>query len=83
MHDNQVTSAVQMNYDNYECKVVEQFGVELISWPTDLLPIHNPGHIGGCDQVQKLLNALTTKASYWKKLSEEELQRRIVLNGNP
>ena len=53
-----------MNYDNYECKVVEQFGVELISWPTDLLPIHNPGHIGGCDQVQKLLNALTTKASY-------------------
>ncbi|KIM59744.1 hypothetical protein SCLCIDRAFT_125618, partial [Scleroderma citrinum Foug A] len=81
LHDNQVTSTVQMNYDNYERKVVEWFGVELIGWPTDLLPIRNPGHIGGRDQVQKLLNALTTKASYWKKLSEEELRRRIVLNG--
>ena len=36
---------------------------------------------GRCDQVHKLLNAFTTKASYWKKLSEEELWRRIVLNG--
>ncbi|KIM53552.1 hypothetical protein SCLCIDRAFT_31822 [Scleroderma citrinum Foug A] len=81
LHDNQVTSTVQMNYDNYERKVVERFGVELISWPTDLLPICNPEHIGGRDQVQKLLNALTTKASYWKKLSKEELRRRIVLNG--
>ncbi|KIM51896.1 hypothetical protein SCLCIDRAFT_142287 [Scleroderma citrinum Foug A] len=81
LHDNQVTSTVQMNYDNYECKVVEWFGVELIGWPTVLLPIRNPGHIGRHNQVQKLLNALTTKASYWKKLSEEELWRRIVLNG--
>jgi len=50
-------------------------------WPTNLLPIRNPGHVGTCDQVLKLLNALTTKACHWEKLSEEERQRRIILNG--
>jgi len=70
-----------MNYNNYELKIVEELGVELIGWPTNLLPIRNPGHVGARDRVLKLLNALTTKACHWEKLSEEERQRRIILNG--
>ena len=69
-----------MNYSNYERKIVESHGVELIGWLSDLLPIRNPGQLGGCDQVQKLLVVLTTNICHWKKLSEEDRQRRIVLN---
>ena len=69
-----------MNYENYEQKIVEPFSMELIGWPNDLLPIHNPGQLGGCNHIQKLLVALSTKVCYWKKLSEEDRQRRIVLN---
>ncbi|KAI6039752.1 hypothetical protein EDC04DRAFT_2603024 [Pisolithus marmoratus] len=61
LHDNGATRSVCMNYDNYECKIVEHFGMELIGWPNDLLPICNPGQLGGCGRVQKLLVALTTK----------------------
>ena len=68
-----------MNYSNYKHKITERFGVELIGWPNDLLPIRNPAQLGGRDQVQKLLSALTTKVCHWKKLSEENMQRRIIL----
>ena len=80
LHENGVTKTVGMNYDNYERKIVESLGLELIGWPSDLLPIRNPGKLGGRDRVQKLHVALTTKVCYWKKLSEEDRQRRIVLN---
>jgi len=69
-----------MNYKNYKQKIVEPYGVELIGWPNDLLPIRNPGQLGGRNRVQKLLVALSTKVCYWKKLSEEDRQRRIVHN---
>ena len=80
LHENGVNKTVGMNYDNYKCKIVESLGMELIGWPSDLLPIRNPGKLGGRDRVQKLHVALTTKVCYWKKLSEEDRQRRIVLN---
>ena len=80
LHDNGITKTVCMNYDNYECRIVECFGVELIGWPNDLLPICNPARLGARDRVQKLLNALATKVCHWKKLSEEDRQRRIALN---
>ena len=69
-----------MNYDNYERKIVERFAVKLIGWPDDLLPICNPGQLGGRDRVQKLFVALTTNVCHWKKLSEQDRQRRIELN---
>ncbi|KAI6041720.1 hypothetical protein EDC04DRAFT_2892793 [Pisolithus marmoratus] len=80
LHDSSVTKSMCMNYDNYEHKIVEHFSMELIGWPNDLLPICNPGQLGRLDRVQKLLIALTAKVCHWKKLSEEERQRRIVLN---
>ena len=69
-----------MNYGNYERKIIEHFGAELIGWPHDLLPVCNPAQLGGRDRVQKLLSALTTKVCHWKKLSEEDTRRRIILN---
>ena len=80
LRDNGIARAVCMNYGNYERKIIERFGVELIGWPNDLLPICNPAQLGGHDQVQKLLSALTTKVCHWKKLSEEDTERRIILN---
>jgi len=80
LQDNSVNRTVCMNYDNYECKIIEKFGMELIGWPHDLLPIRNPGQLGGHDRVQELLIALITKVCHWKKLSEEDRQRRILLN---
>ncbi|KAG1761241.1 hypothetical protein EDD22DRAFT_740428, partial [Suillus occidentalis] len=47
-----------MNYTNYECAIVEHHSVALEGWPSNLLPIQNPSCIGGCQQVQFLLNAL-------------------------
>ena len=80
LHDNGVTKTVCMNYDNYECRIIECFGIELIGWPNDLLPICNPAQLGAHNQVQKLHNALATEVCHWKKLSEEDRQRRITLN---
>ena len=71
---------VCMNYDNYERKIVEKYGIELIGWPNDLLPIRNPGQLSGRDRVQRLFVALTTNVCHWRKLSEEDRQRRIILN---
>ena len=80
LQDNSVNRTVSMNYDNYERKIVEKFGMELISWPHDLLPIRNPGQLGGRDRVQEVLVALVTKVCHWKKLSEEDRKRRVLLN---
>ena len=39
-----------------------------------------PNVFGAWHRVQKLLSALTTKVCHWKKLSEEDTRRRIILN---
>ncbi|KAI6016492.1 hypothetical protein EDC04DRAFT_2608482 [Pisolithus marmoratus] len=65
LHDNRITRTGQMNYDNYEHKIVEWLGMKLVGWPTNLLPICNPGHVGAWNQ---------------KKLSKDKLQRRTALN---
>ena len=80
LHDNEVTKTMCMNYDNYERRIVECFGIELVGWPNDLLPIRNPARLGARDRVQKLHSALATEVCHWKKLSEEDRQRRIALN---
>ncbi|KIK80477.1 hypothetical protein PAXRUDRAFT_36179 [Paxillus rubicundulus Ve08.2h10] len=80
LHENKVTEKACMNYSNHECKVVKHYSIELVSWPADLLPICNPGRIGPCHQVQKLFDALATKACFWKMLSMDELRQRIAYN---
>ncbi|KAJ2982279.1 hypothetical protein NUW54_g10771 [Trametes sanguinea] len=73
---------VQMNYDNYEGRIVEVFGVALIGWPCNC-DVANPGSIGK-ENVYKLLNALDNpdakERCYWVKLSNAELEARKVRN---
>jgi hypothetical protein len=67
-----------MNYNNYESKIVEMFGVALIGWPAG--PVRNPGSIGGRPQVTALLEKLQSGTCYWTKLTEDELDQRISDN---
>jgi hypothetical protein len=71
---------VKMNYNNYERGVVERYGVDLVSWPATILPIHNLSTLGGRTQVHVLLDALTKGTCHWKKLTENELVQRIQSN---
>ncbi|KAG2752738.1 hypothetical protein P692DRAFT_20723451, partial [Suillus brevipes Sb2] len=47
LRDKKLASHIKMNYNNYEHSIVERYGVELVGWPSDLLPICNPSTIGG------------------------------------
>ncbi|KAG1729224.1 uncharacterized protein EDB91DRAFT_1253143 [Suillus paluster] len=78
--DKKLANHIKMNYNNYECSIVEHYGITLVGWPLDLLPIHNPSAIGGCEQVQCPLNALKTHMCHWEQLSEEQLVARIASN---
>ncbi|KAG1883116.1 hypothetical protein F4604DRAFT_1576681 [Suillus subluteus] len=69
-----------MNYTNYNQAIVECHGIELKGWPSELLPIQNPSHIGGCKSAQLLLSMLIEGTCKWMKLTEEELVDRITSN---
>ena len=72
-----------MNYDNYECKIVEVHSVALHGWPCHA-EVTNPGKLLIGD-IFKLLNALgggdkDTPTCYWVVLSESELEERVARN---
>jgi len=69
----------QMNYTNYEGKIVERFSVALNGWPCKCL-VSNPNKLGGCMELSKLLHALQTKCCKWLRLSEEELKEHKSVN---
>ena len=69
----------KMNYDNYEGKVVERWGVILKGWPGKK-GIVNPGKVGRVAEVKILLKALTNRSCKWERLTEEGLQLRIQDN---
>jgi hypothetical protein len=69
---------VKMNYDNYEAKIVEEYGVCLEGWPVG--KVRNPGTIGGRRYVTTLLDALNSGTCYWTRLGREELKQRISDN---
>ncbi|KAG2029843.1 hypothetical protein BDR03DRAFT_1017869 [Suillus americanus] len=62
---------IKMNYDNYEQKIVETYGIELDGWTYKVL--QNPGKIGRQEDLITLLNALVNRQCQWVLLSEEEL----------
>ena len=63
--------STQMNYAQYEQKIVESFGVALDGWPFDG-GVCNPGGLG-CNDLETLRDALEHKVCKWTKLSSEEL----------
>ena len=71
--------AVNMNYRNYEGQIVEQYGVALLGWPLDHLPVCNPGGLSAAD-VATLLKALQDGRCRWARLTPEELEARKVSN---
>ncbi|KAG1884398.1 hypothetical protein F4604DRAFT_1919591 [Suillus subluteus] len=77
-----IKKAVQMNYVNYECNIVEHCSVALVGWPLPG-PVCNPSKVGGRAEVQKLLNALQrdphhTESCHWVVLTDEELKRKVM-----
>ena len=69
----------KMNYDNYEGKVVERWGVILKGW-SGMKGIVNPSKVGGMAEVKTLLKALKNGSCKWERLTEEGLQQRIQDN---
>ncbi|KAH0825844.1 hypothetical protein J3R83DRAFT_7762 [Lanmaoa asiatica] len=55
-----VNRKVTMNYNNFECHIVEQYSVALTGWPFNG-PIKNPGKLGGRADLERLLNALKSE----------------------
>jgi len=70
-----------MNYNNYERNIVERYGVALVGWPDNLLPVRNPSSVGGREVLQPLLDALLTQTCHWIRLTEVQLAKRIEDNG--
>ncbi|KAG2114727.1 uncharacterized protein F5147DRAFT_538049, partial [Suillus discolor] len=60
-----------MNYDNYKQKIAETYGVALQKYP--LGAMQNPGKIGRCEDLIKLLNNLVNSHCFWVRLTEDEI----------
>jgi hypothetical protein len=77
LHDNCIEKkSVEMNYRNYEGKIVEKYSVELKGWPASKSRICNPALLGGRQQLEKLLAALESGQCHWVVLTEDELEDR-------
>ena len=59
-----------MNYENYEGKIVEKYGVALKGWPCGV--VRNQSKIGGQKEVRMLLTALENENCTWYLLTDEE-----------
>ena len=67
-----------MNYVNYERKIVEPCGVELIGWPVSGC-IRNPGELTS-HEIAILKNALVNDQCKWKVLTDDEKEARVSSN---
>ncbi|KAG1844076.1 hypothetical protein DFJ58DRAFT_664961, partial [Suillus subalutaceus] len=74
-----IKCSVKMNYTNYECKIVEHHGVELVNWPLSG-PVHNPSKVGGRNEVEKLWGALDKGTCHWVTLPDDDRKARMQLN---
>ncbi|THH00434.1 hypothetical protein EW026_g2105 [Hermanssonia centrifuga] len=67
---------IKMNYDNYEAKIVEKYGVALVGYPCKLV---NPGNLGRTD-LESVIAAFKDGTCRWEKLSASQLKARIDCN---
>ncbi len=65
-----------MNYDNYEAKIVEKYGVALVGFPCKLA---NPANLSRT-HLEQVISTFNDGTCYWKKLSKLELDTRIKHN---
>jgi hypothetical protein len=73
-----ISEKVTMNYINYKCKIIELWGAVLEEWPEG--KITDPGALHSRQRVQGLLKALEEGQCGWIKLTNDELEERIVDN---
>jgi len=76
---NLASKKVQMNYDNYEKKIVEVYAVTIDGW-TYGKSVCNPGKIGRREHLITLLDALVTGRCSWVMLSDDEVSERVNNN---
>ena len=69
---------VEMNYHNYEGKIVEKYSVKLKGWPNSKPGIFNPATLGGWLQLERLLAALESGDCHWVVLNDEELEEKKI-----
>ncbi|KAI0060328.1 hypothetical protein BV25DRAFT_1917933 [Artomyces pyxidatus] len=70
--------SVEINYSNYEGKIVERYGVDLTPWPLEGR-VRNPGDLKRAE-VDRLWNALSGGHCRWVTLTRGELDVRIACN---
>jgi hypothetical protein len=73
-----ITEHLQMNYNNYERKIVEAYSLELFGWPEGR--VRNPGKLGGHDSAMRLLATLKNNSCWWVKLEPKALEAKIARN---
>ena len=71
---------VDMNYRNYEGKIVEKYSVALTSWPITIPQVCNPSKIGTWPLLEKLLDALESGLCHWIVLMKDEVNVRRKAN---
>ena len=64
-----------MNYDNYEEKVIQRLKVKLIGWPFE--NIISPAKLYTVGELRTLRDALRSGACCWVKLSKTELKTHL------
>jgi hypothetical protein len=72
--------SVDMNYRNYEGKIVEKYGVALTGWPITIPQVCNPSKIGTRPLLEKLLDALESGLCQWIVLTKDEVNVRRKAN---
>jgi hypothetical protein len=75
---NHISDKPLMNYENYERRVVENWGIVLHGWP--LKKVVNPAKAGARRDLDQLHEALMNGTCAWVKLTKEELVQRIENN---
>lgn len=72
--------SVNMNYCNYEGKIVEKYSVALIGWPITIPQVCNPLTIGTWPLLKKLLDALELGLCHWIVLMKYQVEVRRKAN---
>jgi hypothetical protein len=67
---------VEMNYRNYESKIVEKYGVTLDGWPSGIPQVCNPSMVRGRVLLERLLHSLESGQCQWVVLTDDELEAR-------
>ena len=71
-----------MSYHQYEKKVVQRYGVELVGWTSPKLVA--PSHLGrSVPQLKDLLDALMSGACHLQRLTNAQLKERVGAQVRP